>query len=154
MTAEKKGECMENLANDIMCSLFRTYAFHIANHNMPRKQILHSHSKHFVLIKVTSFGWNYTIRHWQMFAQSCGALDVFFFCFFLRLGLRISAGFQLLDFDTSKFPTTLFFLTWKRDTRAHADFIRLKVVMCVFFHPDNMIFPQLALEMLAGVYYQ
>lgn len=53
---EKKGECMENLVNDIMRSLFRTYAFHIANHNMPWKQILHSHSKHFVLIKVTSFG--------------------------------------------------------------------------------------------------
>lgn len=30
-----------------------------------------------------------------------------------------------------------FFLTWKRDTRAQADFIRLKVVMCVFFHPDK-----------------
>lgn len=42
-----------------------------------------------------------------------------------------------MDFDTSKFMTTLFFLTWKRDTRAQAEFIRLKVVMCVFFHPDK-----------------
>lgn len=46
---------MENLVNDIICSLFQTYAFHIGNHNTPWKQILHSHSKHVVLIKVTLF---------------------------------------------------------------------------------------------------
>lgn len=52
---KKRRGCMENLVNDIIRSLFQTYAFHIGNHNTPWKQILHSHWKHVVLIKVTLF---------------------------------------------------------------------------------------------------
>lgn len=49
------GECMENLVHDIIRSLFQTYAFHICNHNMPGKHILHPHLEHFVLIKAAPF---------------------------------------------------------------------------------------------------
>lgn len=55
MEKTRVEQSMENLVNDIICFLFQTYAFHTDNHNMSLKQILVSHLKFLVVIKVASF---------------------------------------------------------------------------------------------------
>lgn len=117
----------KNLVNDLIHSLFQTCAFHICNCNTPWKQILHSHSKQVVLIKVTLFIWYYTRRHWQMFAQKCKTLCR------LLLKLWVSTSFQLQNFSNSKFY-------------GHFDCWTVNCASCPTL--TNMIFPQLTFEML------